>query len=974
MKKTFTCLFLLITSLLLKAQSDGISYQAFIANPVIQEVPGPDIIGTALSNKVVEVRFTITDENNSVEYQEIQSTTTDNHGIINLTIGKGNAIQGIFTDIKWYGESKKLKVEVNISHKGFKELSNQELLFTPFAYHRDIYAKGFLEVDKQSTFKDDATFNKNVTINENFRVDKNSTFKDDATFNKNVTINENLQVDKNSTFKDDATFNKNVTINENLQVDKNSTFKDDATFNKNVTINENLQVDKNSTFKDDATFKKNVTINENLQVDKNSTFKDDATFNKNVTINENLQVDKNSTFKDDATFKKNVTINENLQVDKNSTFKDDATLNKNVTINEKLQVDKNSTFKDDATFKKNVTINENLQVDKKSTFKDDVTFEKQSSFERNVVIKGRTVFNSETFENKDNSETGTGKGDENINNYPVLIEGSKQGLAIKVKPAKKTENSSDRGNNYISFWNGNTQTGRIEGMGKYDREFSLKHQELINGIYDIILKSYKGEFNKVFDKDIIANQTLSIFKKFITFDGGRLPNIDLGDIKGLIKFNKGSLIKVNVSKFKVEDSGSLPSLSFNDNNLPKINDYGKLPKISFNLPEIPDFSDPKSVFSKTFTLVEKIEENLRETIDSQLETALNNVIFPLTGKSSDPEFKSIVYSNHFLNEISFAIDIVDKIANIVISMKASTLDVSSIPKALWSLGTSMGNLSLYEHYTKQNIGCAFESGAGDYAEWLIRANQNELITAGDVVGVIGGKVSKTFNHADKFMVVSTAPIVLGNMPNNPEENHKWEKVAFMGQVPVKIIGGANIGDYILPSGNGDGMAIAVNPKEMLSKDYQRIVGVAWQEADSSSLFNTINVAVGINHNDTGRMLSQMQVTLNHIQKTLVKLDSSYETQEYIIDREGFQKQSMDYTVAISHPSKTNSHNKHFSNKAKAITHIKQSLLKQGFDVEKYPIIKCILDNPDKADYMSKILPIISSGLKHKLEGVSSKRS
>ena len=58
---------------------------------------------------------------------------------------------------------------------------------------------------------------------------------------------------------------------------------------------------------------------------------------------------------------------------------------------------------------------------------------------------------------------------------------------------------------------------------------------------------------------------------------------------------------------------------------------------------------------------------------------------------------------------------------------------------------------------------------------------------GDVVGVIGGEVSKEFVYADKFMVVSAAPAMLGNMPQ-PNSEHLFEKIAFMGQVPVKLRG------------------------------------------------------------------------------------------------------------------------------------------------------------------------------------------
>ncbi|MDZ7765197.1 MAG: hypothetical protein U5K00_12340 [Melioribacteraceae bacterium] len=84
---------------------------------------------------------------------------------------------------------------------------------------------------------------------------------------------------------------------------------------------------------------------------------------------------------------------------------------------------------------------------------------------------------------------------------------------------------------------------------------------------------------------------------------------------------------------------------------------------------------------------------------------------------------------------------------------------------------------------------------------------NEEISSGDIVGINGGKISKNTSRAEYISVVSTSPIILGNMPIKEIETH-FEKVAFMGQVPVKVIGIVKTGDYILPSGLNDGVGIA----------------------------------------------------------------------------------------------------------------------------------------------------------------------
>jgi acetyltransferase-like isoleucine patch superfamily enzyme len=161
-----------------------------------------------------------------------------------------------------------------------------------------------------------------------------------------------------------------------------------------------------------------------------------------------------------------------------------------------------------------------------------------------------------------------------------------------------------------------------------------------------------------------------------------------------------------------------------------------------------------------------------------------------------------------------------------------------------------------------NVGVAYESGSGDYAEWLQRGEMEKDMYYGQVVGVKGGIVSLNTDNADHFMVVSKSPIVLGNMPN-PGEEAKYEKIAFMGQVPVRVVGIVNIGDYIIPSGNNDGYAIGVSPSAMKIGDYPRVVGVAWQSA-SDKPGNYVNVAVGINNNDLARKMLEQQQQISQL--------------------------------------------------------------------------------------------------------------
>ena len=58
------------------------------------------------------------------------------------------------------------------------------------------------------------------------------------------------------------------------------------------------------------------------------------------------------------------------------------------------------------------------------------------------------------------------------------------------------------------------------------------------------------------------------------------------------------------------------------------------------------------------------------------------------------------------------------------------------------------------------------------------------------------------------------------------EEHKYEKVAFMGQVPVFVVGKVNAGDFIIASGRNDGLGIAISPDQISLKQLNKVVGIA----------------------------------------------------------------------------------------------------------------------------------------------------
>lgn len=201
------------------------------------------------------------------------------------------------------------------------------------------------------------------------------------------------------------------------------------------------------------------------------------------------------------------------------------------------------------------------------------------------------------------------------------------------------------------------------------------------------------------------------------------------------------------------------------------------------------------------------------------------------------------------------------------------------------MATVIGDLAFYLKYYSITVsegafyqGVTYSSGAADYAEYLERAPGHRKLAPGEVVGVKNGKVSLVTEGADHILAVSSLPIALGNLPKESEIG-QYEKIAFMGQVRVRVVGAVQIGDYILPSGNNDGLAIAVNPDKMQPADYANIIGVAWSGSTPGPAYQFINVAIGINAFEMSRELVRLEQQVKTIKAFLRGESPDFRVQE-----------------------------------------------------------------------------------------------
>lgn len=266
---------------------------------------------------------------------------------------------------------------------------------------------------------------------------------------------------------------------------------------------------------------------------------------------------------------------------------------------------------------------------------------------------------------------------------------------------------------------------------------------------------------------------------------------------------------------------------------------------------------------------------------------------------SDPEyiFNNIKMGNEVIRS---GVDVAIATAGVASASSSSTVCAgfgacvtapvpSLIVAAAAQLALEIANLAmvvadqvLYNESVRNNIGVTYQSGSGDYAEWLQKSDPGEKLIPGDIVGVKGGLISRTTNNADHIMVISHNPIVLGNMPNE-DKALDYEKVAFMGQVLVRIFGKVLPGDFILPSGKNDGVGIAVSPENIQPDQYPKIVGVAWSES-LSDLSGYVNIAVGINANILARLGTTQEKKLKEQEAEIENLRSQIDKMNDVLSR------------------------------------------------------------------------------------------
>ncbi len=182
------------------------------------------------------------------------------------------------------------------------------------------------------------------------------------------------------------------------------------------------------------------------------------------------------------------------------------------------------------------------------------------------------------------------------------------------------------------------------------------------------------------------------------------------------------------------------------------------------------------------------------------------------------------------------------------------------------------------------LGVEYSSGHGDYAEWLERENPNERISTGDIVAVKGGKITKDLTGAEQIMAVSFRPIVLGNIPIEGKE-HLGNNIAFMGQIPVKVMGPIESGDYIIANPEVPGYGIGLSEEEMTIADLKLAVGRSW-ESNLANGPKMVNTVIGVPSGDYVKFLESYEQKMLNTEARMEAVESKLEMLSELISKEG----------------------------------------------------------------------------------------
>ena len=922
--QNFYTLFFFFFSIIALAQTDGISYQAVIYSPGATELPGYDSQNDILANHRVSFEFTITGLNNIKIYQETQTTTSDSNGLVNLVIGKGTPTIGLFNEIEWNGSLRILSVKLDVNGGNiYAPLSSQELLYLPLANHRNISASGNVAIEGSLQLEGEANLTDDINIDGDTSVSGLLTVDGGTVLNINTADNKNpnpraLTVSGNTLLGEELTVDGATIMNNSLEITNNSPvyMTGSLTTDGETIINNELTVVENTILESSLTVEGNTIIENSLRVEENTVLENTLTVSESSTFMSDLNVRGETAFSGRTVIDGSTEIGRDLDVYGMSDLWNSLTVNNfsPTRLTGTLDVDLDTNLNSDLIVDGTTVMNSSLDITNASpvNFTGTLNVDGVTDLNNNLIVDGSTTLNSSLDVTNTSPVNFTGTlnvdGVTDLNNN-LIVDGSttlNSSLAItNTSPVNFTgtlnvDGVTDLNNNLIvdgsttlnsSLDVTNTSPVNFTGTLNVDGVTDLNNNLIVDGsttlnstlstsgntaVGGTLTVSGATQINNTLNATGNTNLGSALTVAGAAQINNTLSatgNTDLGNtltVAGSTQLNStlnvsnntalsGTLTVANTADFsnRVTISAGFGSNSDNYNNYPlrvQGSANGIAVKVTAGTPN--NDNNFMTFFDSGGTARGAIEG----------ETAAEKVL--------DPEY---------LYELG--------VLTADVASAAANIGFAAIPTVVAGLGASAGpcasciataaaeaivqaaHMAAFLAFSLTDLGVTYSSGSADYAEWLERLVASEQINSGDVIGIYNGKITKLITEdVQRVLVVSTNPAILGNTPAEKDKK-EYEKVAFLGQVPVKVKGEVISGDYLIPSGDNLGYAIGIAKDEIKPNQYKYIIGIAW----SSSVVNEydfVKMAIGLNSNDLADLVSNQQNKIIALEKRIERIEKS----------------------------------------------------------------------------------------------------
>ena len=849
MKKTLKKIIgsiLLFVPIFVSAQTEGISYQAVLLNPSTTELPGHDTQNDLLRNHRVNFEFTILSSVNNIIYQETQITFSDTNGLVNLIIGQGIPVVGSFQEIEWNGELRILTVKLDVNGgNNFAPLSSQELLYLPFAVHRNISATGNVDIEGSLQVEGEANLTDDINIDGNTNISGLLTVDGGTVLNINTANNKNpnpraLTVSGNTLLGEELTVDGATIMNNSLEITNNSPvyMTGSLTTDGETTINNELTVVENTILESSLTVEGYTIIENSLRVEENTVLENTLTVSESSTFMSDLNVRGETAFSGRTSIDGPTDITSDLDVYGSTLLRNSLTVNNfsPTRLTGKLDVDLDTNLNSDLIVDGSTTMHSALDITNASpvNFTGTLNVDGVTDLNNNLIVDGSTTLNSSL---------------DVTNTSPVNLTGT-----------LNVDGVTDLNNNLI-----------VDGSTTLNSTLSTSGNTAVGGTLTV---SGATQINNTLNATGNTNLGSALTVTGATQINNTLSatgNTDLGNtltVAGSTQLNStlnvsnnttlsGTLTVANTADFsnRVTISAGFGGDSNNYNNYP-----------------LRVQGSANGIAVKVTAGTPNNSNNFMTFFDSG-----GNAVGAIEGETW-PE--KILTEEYLYDTAVMAAELVLKTANVAASfVPVCTVglgagcgpDSGGIAIAAAELVLAGAALATYNTFANKDMGLTYSSGGADYAEYLKRKDINEKMKPGDIVGVTNGEISKFIDEkTQKILVVSSSPAVLGNLKPNSEIS-QYEKVAFLGQVPVRVNGVVTAGDYILPSGKNDGTGIAVSKNNIKVDQYSDIIGVAWSSTLSINI-SKVNMAIGLNSNDLAQVVMEQENKISLLKKRIDKIE------------------------------------------------------------------------------------------------------